>query len=267
MQRSLAALEKEPQRLEARAPRGRIALGVDDIDARLGGGLATGDIHELRCETSRSIGSLYGFTLALIALGRQAGPVVWLRDPATCTDGGLLYPGGLRDFALSGRALLYLRPATLRDTLWAAGEALRTGGLGAVVLHIKGNPKAFDLSISRKLMMRARASGVTLLVLRQQGEEQASGAATRWHVAPALSTPHPLYHRSVGPMQLRLTLERNREGRTGAWRLAWNPETRKLEDVPHGIASTHPRLPASASARRADRAGALGSVLAFERAS
>ncbi|WP_346221624.1 hypothetical protein [Fulvimarina sp. MAC3] len=224
-------------------------------------------LHELRCTSSRNVAALYGLVFALLSRERASQPILWLRDVSALVDGGRVFPDGMRSFGVAAGRLVHVRPVHLRDTLWAAGEAVRTAGLGAVILHVRGNPKAFDLSVSRKLTLRAKESGVPLFLLRQEGAEEASSAATRWCVAPAVSVPHGHFARSLGPMCLTLELERNRNGETGRWKVAWNPQSRSFDHVEYGAASTHPRLPSAASSDRTHRADEMGRILALERAS
>ncbi|MER0236712.1 hypothetical protein [Fulvimarina sp. MAC8] len=268
LQRSIAAIETARSHPSMTAAGdGRIGFGVSEIDACLGGGLVRNGLHELRCKASRDVACLYGLAFALLSRERPSAPILWLRDTSALIDGGRVFPDGMKSFGVAAGRLVHVRPIHLRDTLWAAGEAVRTAGLGAVILHVRGNPKALDLSVSRKLTMRAKESGVPLFLLRQEGVEEASSAATRWCVEPAISAPHDHFARSLGPMSLTLQLERNRNGETGRWKVAWNPQTRSLEHVEYGVASTHPRLPSAASAGRTDRADALGRIVALDRAS
>ena len=146
------------------------------------------------------------------------------------------------------------------ECLWAAGEAVKTGSLAAVILHVKGNAKLLDLSVSRKLTLRAQNSGMPLFLLRQAGEEEASSATTRWHIKPVSSLPEESYGRGVGYMRLLLSLEKNRNGRTGQWLIAWNPEKRSFEHA----ASTHFMLPLYPSSDGSDCASKMGKILAGE---
>lgn len=268
LQRSISAIEtarNHPSKGVRES--GHIGFGVSEIDACLGGGLVRNGLHELRCRASRDIAALYGLVFALLSRERASQPILWLRDISALVDGGCVFPDGMKSFGVAAGRLVHVRPVHLRDTLWAAGEAVGTAGLGAVILHVRGNPKALDLSVSRKLTLRAKESGVPLFLLRQEGAEEASSAATRWCVELAASVPHGHFARSLGPMCLKLELERNRNGETGRWKVAWNPQSRSLEHVEHGVASTHPCLPSSPSQRRANRADAMGHVVALERAS
>lgn len=231
-----------------------LALGASAVDHCLDGGLACGGLHEVRSPLARDIGAAAGFALGLAARAMEADRggrrgIVWVSDPAARIDGGGLFPAGLAQFGLDPSCLTFVEPADLQGAMWAADEAAGCAGLAALVFQIKGNPARFDITATRRLMLRARQSGVLALALRQSGEEEASAAATRWRVNTEISGADETCQRGVGPMRLSLTLERNRAGRTGQWLLAWNPKVRVFDH-----AAPHPdRKPANPPAHSLDR--------------
>ncbi|WP_007199943.1 ImuA family protein [Hoeflea phototrophica] len=249
----------------------QLALGAAGADRCLEGGLACGGLHELRCALARDIGAGAGFALGLAARASAnthsgAGRIVWVNDPAARGDGGGLFPAGLAQYGLDPSALTLVEPRDLQGAMWAADEAAGCAGLAAMVFHIRGNPARFDITATRRLMLRAREKGVLALVLRQSGEEEATAAVTRWRVQSHVSGVDELDHKRVGAMRLSLTLERNRAGRTGHWLLAWNPKTRvfdhaadhpDIQNAPPAV-SLHRLHP---SANRQDPAAAMGQVL------
>ncbi|WP_394690948.1 ImuA family protein [Hoeflea sp.] len=249
----------------------KLALGAAAVDRCLEGGLACGGLHELRCALARDIGAGAGFALGLAARAsaktrRGAGRIVWINDPAARSDGGGLFPAGLAQYGLDPSALTLVEPRDLQGAMWAADEAAGCAGLAAMVFHIRGNPARFDMTATRRLLLRARENGVLALILRQSGEEEATAAVTRWRVQTHASGVDELDQKGVGAMRLSLTLERNRAGCTGHWLLAWNPKTRvfdhaadqpEIRDAPpaDSLHRLHP------SANRQDPAGAMGQVL------
>jgi protein ImuA len=248
-----------------------LPLGAAHVDRLLDGGLACGGLHELRCAQARDIGAGAGFALGLAARAAAnmrvgSGRIVWVNDPAARSDGGGLFPAGLAQYGLDPSALTLVEPRDLQGAMWAADEAAACAGLVAMVFHIRGNPARFDITATRRLMLRAREKGVLALILRQSGEEEATAAVTRWRVQTHVSGVDELDHRGVGAMRLSLTLERNRAGRTGHWLLAWNPKTRVFDHAAdHSDIRNAP--PADSfhrlhpSANRQDPAGAMGQVL------
>ncbi|MDF1608715.1 hypothetical protein PZ897_11050 [Hoeflea sp. YIM 152468] len=248
-----------------------LALGASAVDRHLEGGLACGGLHEVRSPLARDIGAATGFALGLAARAMQADrggrrSIVWVSDPATRGDGGGLFPAGLAQYGLDPSGLTFVEPCDLQGAMWAADEAAGCAGLAALIFQIKGNPARFDITATRRLMLRARQSGVLALILRQSGEEEASAAATRWRVNTHMSGADETYQRGVGALRLSLTLERNRAGRTGQWLLAWNPKVRSFNHAaPDPLSRTSPpahsldRL--SAAADRRDPSEKMGQVL------
>jgi protein ImuA len=252
-----------------------LPLGASAVDHCLEGGLACGGLHEVRSPLARDIGAATGFTLGLTARAMQAerglrGGIVWVTDPATRVDGGGLFPAGLAQYGLDPSSMTMVEPGDLQGAMWAADEASGCNGLAALIFQIKGNPARFDITATRRLMLRARTSGVLALILRQSGEEEATAAATRWRVNTEMSGADDMFERGVGAMRLSLTLERNRAGRTGQWLLAWNPKVRSFDHAaPHPAqkrvsganspAHSLDRFPVSAN--RQDPSGQMGQVL------
>ena len=252
-----------------------LALGASAVDHCLDGGLACGGLHEVRAEFARDIGAASGFALGLAARAAQVETcvrrgVVWVSEPATRVDGGSLFPAGLAQYGLDPSSMTIVEPGDLQGAMWAADEASGCAGLAALVFQIKGNPARFDITATRRLMMRARQSGVLALILRQSGEEEASAAATRWRVNTEISGADEIYQHGVGAMRLSLTLERNRTGRTGQWLLAWNPKTRVFchaapnkahQRLTSANPPAHSRDRVSASSNRQDPSRKMGQVL------
>jgi len=263
LRRSVARIDDTRRRLAVQSSERRLPVGIDEIDSLLDGGLTQGDLHEFRCSYSRDIGCTVGLLLGLVSKLKSNKPIIWIGEPSAGIDSGMLFPDGLEHFGFDASRFVHISPMHLNDCLWAAGEATRVSGLAAVVLHFKGNPQSFDLSVSRKLMLRARTSETPVFVLRQAGEEEASSATTRWHIKPAPSHPDQFHPKGVGHMRLTLTLEKNRNGQTGQWLIAWNPQTRSFEHAAEHTRSAHTLLPIHSSAYRQDLPTETGQVVAF----
>ena len=265
LRQSIARIDGTRERLDNAHTGECLPLGVEEIDNLLDGGLNLSDLHEVRCSNARDIGCAKGFLLALLGRLEHAGQVIWITEPAAVLETGALFPEGLKPFGFDASRFIHIRPTHLNDALWAAGEAAVTPGLAAVVFHIKGNPKAIDFPASRKLTLRSQTSRTPIFVIRQSGEEEVSSAVTRWHVAPAASLAQPNFTKGVGNMRLSLTLERNRNGHTGKWTIAWNPETRSFENAANTLTAAHTGVPLHASAHKPHRPQAMGQVLAYKK--
>jgi len=246
-----------------------VSFDIPDLDQHLNGGTWTNALHEVRCSLARDFACAAGFALGLAAqFGKQdARRIFWVIDPAASIDSGLPFPDGLSEYGIDPKAMVFVRPITLQDALWSADQAAKCSDLSAVIFQVKGNPKPFDMTATRRLMLRARESGVLVCVLRQSGAEEASAAATRWHVEIMPSGPDPDFEHGPGQTRHVQTLERNRHGRTGQWTLSWNPENRAFEDGTAKTQTTHRVRRIHASAHRPDSPVEVGQVVDFECAS
>jgi len=249
-------------------------FGDPDLDACLSGGLQTNALHEVRSVLVRDFASAAGFALGLVTqfVRSRSSKVFWVLDPASSLDTGTPFPDGLSQHGIDPKAITFVRPITLQDALWATDQAAKCSDITAVIFQVRGNPKRFDMTATRRLMLRARESGVMVCVLRHSGEEEASAAATRWQVEVMPSIPDPGFANGLGVVRHKLTLERNRTGSNGQWTLTWNPKIRAFEngtplnDTPQQTA-THSVTGLHAPADRPDSQTEVGQVLGFERTS
>ncbi|WP_240910495.1 ImuA family protein [Pontivivens nitratireducens] len=155
-----------------------------------------------------------GFILA--ALRRSARPVLWVQDRVSRRERGRLYlPGGGKRMAFS--ALLQIEVSHARDVLWAMEEGASCSGLGAVVGEIDGNPKALDFTATKRLALRAEASGVPVWLIRSHDAAGLSAARERWRIrsAPSMRAPHD--PGAPGPPCWQVELFRARGRPPGKW--------------------------------------------------
>jgi protein ImuA len=145
--------------------------------------------------------------------------------------------------------------------LWVFEEGLRCAGLAAVVAEMQGNPRALDLTASRRLALRAAESGVTALLLRPSAHSEPSAAITRWLVSPLPSRLDAEYPDGIGRPAWHLNLERNRNGITGTFDVEWNHEQRSFAAA--GIAPAHPRPLATLPVDGPPSSPEQGKVMAF----
>ena len=265
----------------------RLPLGIPALDEAIDGGLPLDGVTEVRSDLLREAGAGSGFVLALAAmLQRQVEespsaslPILWIADMVSTMEAGAPYAVGLRDFGLKSDQFFYASPRKLEDALWLAEAAVESGVFPATILEVRGNPKPFGLTESRRLSLRAKASKRPLLLLRQAGEEEASSAYFRFLAAPAPAQARPLpdgtmLGGSIGNPIFHLTLEKSRNPAPLSFLLEWNPHDRRFFAVSQ---SANPRLPderaahsgtpLSASSNRPDRKKEMGALLAFARTS
>ena len=206
---SLRALRRQVRAPDGSAGRhGALATGIAEIDRHLPwGGLSRGALHEI-CGAGAD-GAALGFAAHLLA--RTEGPVLWLSPRAP-------YPLGLEALGPAGwtARLFVVRAST--HLAWAAEEALRTRGLGAVVAEMD----RLDLTASRRLQLAAEVGGALALLLRS-GAQDASAATTRWHVTSAPSAPTAWG--GPGALRWRIELARCRGGAPRTWTVEKDDET------------------------------------------
>lgn len=192
-----------------------LAFGDPRIDGCFPGGrgLPLGRWHEvtgdgLEAETGASLAA---FSALLAGTLARRGEAVWVlrRDD--------LYPPGLAGLGFPADRLIQVCAADEAQALAAAEDALSTTGVAVVFAEVE----TVDLTAGRRLQLACERRGATGVVLRRRpygggrGREPAgSAAATRWRVAPEPSRAAGL---GLGAPCWRVTLERCRGGRPGAW--------------------------------------------------
>ncbi|MBS9476869.1 ImuA family protein [Ancylobacter radicis] len=251
------------------------AAGPDGVPAET---LARGALHEIYAAEGADMPAASGFSLALALRAAQRPgeerpqrklpmrPIVWVRQDFIDSEAGRLDAHGLRGLGLDPSRLILVRARDPEQALRAAGDAVRCAGLGAVLLEPWGEPKALDLTATRRLALRAGVSGVTFFLLRMAEKPSASVAVTRWLVRPILSTP--LAADAPGAPAFAVTLLRHRGGLNGhAWNLEWDHESCSFRDIAPLSRAVVP-VPAGKPARQGTVAQgeATGDVRPFQRA-
>lgn len=211
------------------APGGaRFPLGAPVLDARLGGGLGRGAVHEVLAATSGDGAAAAGLALGLAARAAEGRPVLWVRQSLLDHRTGRPHGAGVGEMGLDPGAVLFVRAKDAAAALRAAHEGARCAGLGAVLLDLWGQPRALDLAAGKRLSLAAGRSGVTVILLRVQAEPRPGPAWTRWTVAAAPS--RALGANAPGRPAWRARLVRHRGGVGEAeWRLEWDRERGRFE--------------------------------------
>jgi protein ImuA len=264
----------------AQAGRGipEASRGQQDLfDRLLGEMLGEGMLVELRGLRLQQAGCVTGFGLALALMAAQQGEkarqrLLLVADPHVVREAGLAYAPGLLDFGLPQAGLVHALPRRIEDALWLAEAALTSRAFSTVLLEVHGNPKKFGLTESRRLSLKARATGGRLLILRQAGEEEASSAHLRLSVEPAPAAARhladgSLLGGSIGSPVFRVTPEKSRIPGSPELILEWNSDDRRLRLFQHlqstGLGSPHSVALFPKTSDRPHRPPPLGSVLAF----
>jgi protein ImuA len=213
--------------LPPRELKGRLPLGIPALDTLLGGGLPLATLHEIRASESRDATSAAGFALALVARLAATGgafPLLWVGEADARRETGALYAPGLALLGLDPANVVTVAAQNESDALWAFEAALNCRGLGVAICELR--QVSLDLSATRRCILRARASGVTGFLLRIGGAAEASAAELRFRVSPTGAGTIGGFAAGIGRMAWRLTLEKNRGGRTGALPVEWNAHER-----------------------------------------
>lgn len=221
------------------AATGRVELGATEIDAVLSGGLERAALHEVYAAGTADLAAATGFALGLALraaqgeAARSERPILWVRQDFIDVETGRLHAPGLNELGLDPARLLLVRAHDAEGVLRAGAEGARCPALGAVLIEPWGEPRAFDLTASRRLALAAEGSGVTTLLLRVAAAEAPSAARTRWRVRPLAS--RALEANAPGNPAFGLRLLRRRGGVRGdaterEWRVEWNRDRGTFEN-------------------------------------
>ncbi|MEW5683898.1 MAG: damage-inducible protein [Pseudomonadota bacterium] len=235
------ALRAEIERIEAngRPRKGILPFGVEAVDRRLpGGGLVLGALHEV---AGGGDGAVDGAASALFAAGiaaRTRGKVLWC---VTRTD---LFAPALSQVGLSADRLIYFEAGDEKAVLAACEEALRHGGLGAVV----GEVSRLSMTASRRLQLSAEDTGTLAIAVRRwrrQAEAadfgQPTASNTRWRITALPSSPLP--SAGVGRARWMVELLRCKAGESADFELEACDETGRLAlpaDLADRSMASHP---------------------------
>lgn len=220
-------------RIEGRSNRARSVLpfGISEVDRRLpGGGLALGALHEV---AGGGNGAVDGAAAALFCAGvaaRTRGKVLW------CLSKPDLFAPGLAQAGLNPDRLIIVEAHDDATVLACMEEALRYGGLGAVI----GEVARLTMLASRRLHLAAEGTGTVGMALRRWRRQtetvdfgQPTAAMTRWRVSVLPSTPLPVP--GVGRHRWLVELIRSRAGESADFELEACDETGRLA-VPADLA-------------------------------
>jgi protein ImuA len=207
-------------------------------DLCLKGGLKHGVLHEVIATAGHETATT-GFAAGLASRVATDKRVLWVQQDFSTHEYGQLSPTGLLELGFDPSRLLSLSVTNASDGFRAANDALSCAALGAVVIEIPGNPKAFDLVTSRRLTLGAAQKSVTAFLLRFGAQADASTAETRWLVSAAVSQTK---NDDWGSPVFETSLVRNRQGQTGHWLMEWNCDGRIFQEFTanHGVMVSAP---------------------------
>jgi len=232
-QREIHALRERLSALEPAGllgPESRFTLGLQSTDEVIGGGLSRAALHEVISGGSANAAAAIGFVTGLaLRAGGPSRPMLWVRQTLGEIEAGKLYPHGLLEMGLDPGSIVQVRLKDAAAVLRAGIEGVRCEALACVVIEIWGNPKALDLTATRRLALGTEESGVPVFLLRFCERVEPSAAATRWQVASLAS--RPLEADAPGHPAFNVTLLRQRAGACGlSWKMEWNREEQHFEE-------------------------------------
>ena len=165
----------------------------------------------------------------LSAIPAATGPVLWVRDRPSERENGRLYAPGLRAFGLD-RPILHVTANNPRDVLWTMEEGAACAGLSAVIGEIHGAPSVLDFTATKRLALRAEASGVPLWLIRSGDPGTLSAARERWRIGALPSDIHPFEPRAPGGPRWDADLFRARNRPPGRWVAVYEPGAPRRAD-------------------------------------
>jgi protein ImuA len=166
--------------------------GFPAIDHLLPGGVfAKGAIHELLSQPGQPRPLFFATLLARTAMLVKDKETRRPGDKERATEGrvgvwcdpqGQIYPPAVAAAGIPLEQLLFLRPRTPADQIWAVAECLRCRGVSVTLAQL-GRLSRIE---TRKLQLAAEAGGGVGLLLRPFGSISSEyAAATRWLVEPS----------------------------------------------------------------------------------
>ena len=156
-------------------------------------------------------GAATGFVFS--QLDPKRGPVLWVSDRLSRTEGGMLCIAGLPR-PVQVIAVKVNRPV---DVLWAMEQGLGCASLGAVVGEVWGDPQQLDFTASKRLALRSEAHAVPAWLIRRAAHPNLSAARDRWHIGSLPSLTEPDDTRAPGQPLWQAERFRSRWGAVGHW--------------------------------------------------
>lgn len=254
LRETIADIERKPALAEARA---RVEHRPGEFPV-----LAGGLLQEVFTDEPRNAGASLGFALAQAKglLSSQRLAVIYLQLSDETQKLGMPYGPGLLSFGFDPDALVLVRAANVAELLWAAEEAIACRAVAAVVADIGSHAKLLDFTASRRLSLRAAATGGSIFLLRYGQGREASAAHLRWRLLPSPSERKKYDERAPGMSRWQVRLERGSLIKQHAeWVLGWTENgfssfTPQYDDSTRQPASL-PRIVPAHLANRLSQAG------------
>lgn len=212
----IAKLEKEIlplQGFKSTAGKTSVAIDLGPINAAFPRAqFPLGAMHEFLCGNTEQLAAATGFIAALFSsLMKDGGVCCWISASRT------VFPPALTSFGIDPASIIFIDLNNQKEVAWAVEEALKYEGLAAVV----GEMHDINFTVSRRLQLAVEQSRVTgFLLNKKNGPPGTNACLTRWQIN-ALPSVLDDELPGVGFPCWKITLLKVRNGKPGAWELAW----------------------------------------------
>jgi len=177
------------------------------------GTFAIGAVHEFCCARREDAAATGGFMAGILAsLMSSGGVCLWISSSRT------VFPIALDYFGIEPDKIIFIDLQKDGDVLWAMEEALKCGGLAAVVGEMQG----MNFTASRRLQLSVEQSRVTGFILyKNQGNLNRTACVTRWKINSLPSVIEDDMP-GVGFPRWNVELTKVRNGKPGSWQVEWS---------------------------------------------
>jgi protein ImuA len=201
----------------------KLNTGLGSIEQALPGkSFPLAAMHEFCCNEQEEEAATGGIIAGLLStIMVNGGTAVWIgRSP-------IIFPPALKFFGLAPERVIFVAMQREKDMLWAMEEALKCGGLTAVI----GELRELSFTTSRRFQLAVEHSNVTgFLVRRDPRKLNTTASLTRWKISslPSASVDELP---GVGFPRWQVDLLKVRNGKPGSWQMEWvNGRFRQLPD-------------------------------------
>jgi protein ImuA len=171
-----------------------------------------GAAHEFISTEAEDAAATGGFVASTLASIMQSGGAsIWISSCRT------LFPPALKSFGIAPDKIIFidLKKEKEKEILWAIEEALKCGGLAAVV----GEMQELSFTDSRRLQLAVEQSRVTGFILRHNPRSlNTTACLTRWKITPLPSELEDGMS-GVGFPRWNVELLKVRNGKPGSWQI------------------------------------------------
>jgi protein ImuA len=185
-----------------------------------------GAVHELISEKRESAASTAGFVAGILSrLMKTGSAAIWIGRSR------ILFPPALKTFGISPDQVIFIELQKEKDILWSVEEALKCGGLAAVI----GEMPELNFTSSRRFQLAVEQSRVTGFILRSNPRSlQPNACVSRWKINPLPGFSDEGLP-GLGHPRWQVDLQKIRNGRPGSWQVEWR--SGKFQEVSESMPS------------------------------